>query len=141
MCRSPIDLVPLHAGRKFVIVVGCSAMMVFQLLFGLSPSFEVAVLCRVLLGLFNGLVGTAKTVASELCPHHRTDMQGKSMGIASAGVSIATLLGPSVSASACGYPLWLSPVAARSTRRPRMFASARHLASPPFVRARRSGAG
>ena len=83
-------------GRKPVIIIGCLAMIVFQIMFGLAQSFEVALASRILLGIFNGLVATSKTVASELVPRHRREWQAKSMSWVSAGVSVATLVGPSV---------------------------------------------
>ena len=84
-------------GRKPVLIVGCAAMIVGQLVFGLARSFPLAVASRVLLGVFNGLVGAAKTVASELVPSEATGQQQRAMSIISAGVSLASLLGP-----ACG---------------------------------------
>lgn len=83
-------------GRKKVIVVGCLAMIVFQLMFGLSQTFETALASRILLGIFNGLVATAKTIASEIVPTHRRDWQALSMSTLSAGVSVASLMGPAL---------------------------------------------
>ena len=83
-------------GRKPVIAIGCTAMIVFQIMFGLAKTFEVALASRILLGVFNGLVATSKTVASEIVPRDRRDWQAKSMSWVSAGVSLATLIGPTV---------------------------------------------
>ncbi len=37
-----------------------------QLMFGFSTTFELAIASRLMIGAFNGVVGTAKTVATEL---------------------------------------------------------------------------
>jgi MFS family permease len=83
-------------GRKLVMMIGCFAMIVFQIMFGLAQTFEVALASRILLGIFNGLVGTSKTVASEIVNRDRRDHQALSMSILSAGVSVASLLGPAI---------------------------------------------
>ena len=83
-------------GRRPVLIVCCVTMGVFQLMFGLSRTFGTALVSRTLLGLFNGLVGTAKTVASELVPAERADLQAKSASYMMLGVSLAFLLGPAV---------------------------------------------
>ena len=59
----------------------------FQIMFG-PAAFEVALASRILLGIFNGLVVTSKTVASEIVPRDRRDWQAKkSMSRVSAGVA------------------------------------------------------
>ena len=80
-------------GRKFVIIWGCCAMVVFQVWFGLSRTFEQMLISRMLLGLNNGLVANSKTMASELVGASSHE-QARSMGIMSAFISMASLLGP-----------------------------------------------
>ena len=83
-------------GRKPVLLIGCASMIIGQLMFGLSRSFAVALLARLLMGAFNGVVGTGKTVASELSPPHAAGQQQRAMSLLSAGVSLASLIGPGV---------------------------------------------
>ena len=91
-----------RVGRKPVLV-GCLLFLAaFQLLFGLAPSFAVAVLARFLLGVSNGIVGAAKTVAAELVPADSRLAQGRSMGIVSAGISLGCLLGPAMGGALVG---------------------------------------
>ena len=83
-------------GRKPVLLIGCASMILGQLMFGLSRSFAVALLARLLMGVFNGVVGTGKTVASELSPPHAAGQQQRAMSLLSAGVSLASLIGPGI---------------------------------------------
>ena len=80
-------------GRKPVLVIGISAMAAFQLMFGLSTSFEMALAARLLLGAFNGIVGTAKTAAAELV---HSSQQAKAMSFLSGWSVIGQIIGPSV---------------------------------------------
>ncbi|CAI0466197.1 unnamed protein product, partial [Linum tenue] len=53
-------------GRKRVLLLGTSTMVVANILFGLSMNFWMAVSMRALLGCLNGLIGTTKAYASEI---------------------------------------------------------------------------
>lgn len=53
-------------GRKFVVISSLVMSLVFSILFGISPTFSCALLWRFFLGLGNGLVGTSKTILSEV---------------------------------------------------------------------------
>ena len=53
-------------GRKFVIQATLILSAVFSVLFGLAPTFEWALLFRFMLGLSNGMVGSVKTILSEI---------------------------------------------------------------------------
>ena len=55
-------------GRKPVIQVGLLSCAVFQLLFGLAPSFAWAVAARLAMGLFNGIIAVAKAAIPEVVP-------------------------------------------------------------------------
>ena len=84
-------------GRKPVLIFCLLCQVLGQLLFGLAPSFGVAVLARLLLGLTNGIVGTAKTVIGELVPESGgAAMQSRAMSALSSGVNIGVLLGPGI---------------------------------------------
>ena len=83
-------------GRRPVLIVGCVAMGIAQFIFGLATSFEMAVACRFLLGAFNGVVGTAKTVCSELVPADDPALQSKAMSYIMVGASFGTLVGPAI---------------------------------------------
>ena len=83
-------------GRKFVLIAGCAGMMVFSLAFGLARTFEGAVLCRFAMGFFNGVVGTGKTVMSELVPADRKDLQALAMSTLMGAVSFGGIIGPAV---------------------------------------------
>mmetsp|Transcript_29218 Transcript_29218/g.46968 ORF Transcript_29218/g.46968 Transcript_29218/m.46968 type:complete len:149 (-) Transcript_29218:1144-1590(-) len=62
-----------RVGRKPVLILGCGTMFLFQVMLGFAPTFEIAVLSRLLTGLFSGVVGTSKTIASELVSHSPED--------------------------------------------------------------------
>ena len=53
-------------GRKFVLVTSLLLSAVLSILFGMAQTFYTAMIWRFLLGMSNGLVGTVKTVVSEL---------------------------------------------------------------------------
>lgn len=52
-------------GRVFVIKMSLLLSAVFSILFGLAPTFPMALILRFLLGLSNGLIGPVKTLVSE----------------------------------------------------------------------------
>lgn len=54
-------------GRKPVICICTIAAGTCSLLFGLSPNFATAVASRFFLGFFNPILGTSRTLASEIC--------------------------------------------------------------------------
>jgi MFS family permease len=59
-------------GRKPVMYIGCSSIIIFSILFGFSVNFWMALLTRFLLGLFNPVISVARTVVSEVCaPKHQ----------------------------------------------------------------------
>mmetsp|Transcript_49163 Transcript_49163/g.74765 ORF Transcript_49163/g.74765 Transcript_49163/m.74765 type:complete len:628 (+) Transcript_49163:155-2038(+) len=67
-------------GRKFVLITSLALSMLFSILFGLSPTFGFALLWRFLLGMSNGIAGTAKTVVSEIARGNES-AETKSMGL------------------------------------------------------------
>lgn len=53
-------------GRVFVIKSSLLLSALFSILFGLAPTFSLALLARFCLGMCNGLIGPVKTIISEL---------------------------------------------------------------------------
>jgi MFS family permease len=53
-------------GRKFVLFASLGLSCIFSLLFGMAPTFGLALVWRFILGLGNGIMGTAKTTISEI---------------------------------------------------------------------------
>ncbi|KAG7350580.1 major facilitator superfamily transporter [Nitzschia inconspicua] len=66
-------------GRTLVLIASLSLSAVFSLLFGMSQSFTAAMIYRFLLGVNNGLVGTVKTLVSEVAPSETVET--KIMGL------------------------------------------------------------
>jgi MFS family permease len=64
-------------GRTSVLYASLGLSCFFSILFGLSPSFPAALAFRFCLGLVNGIIGTIKTVVSELADgNERLEAQG-----------------------------------------------------------------
>ncbi|KAI3784476.1 hypothetical protein L1987_43575 [Smallanthus sonchifolius] len=55
-------------GRKPVILLGTSTVVIFNTLFGFSVNYWMAISARFFLGFLNGLLGTAKAYACEIFP-------------------------------------------------------------------------
>ncbi|CAN0839737.1 Protein ZINC INDUCED FACILITATOR-LIKE 1 [Linum grandiflorum] len=86
-------LVADRYGRKPVILLGVSAMVIFNILFGLSVNFWMAISMRFLLGGLNGLIGTIKAYASEL---FREDQQALGLSTVSTAWGIGLIIGPAL---------------------------------------------
>jgi MFS family permease len=67
-------------GRKFVLVSSLGLSCLFSLLFGIAPTFRLAILSRFLLGMANGIMGTAKTIVSETA-HGNERLETRGMGL------------------------------------------------------------
>ena len=66
-------------GRKFAIQATLLLSAIFSILFGLAPSFKYALFFRFMLGLSNGMIGSVKTIVSEI---NKTDEEEtKSMAL------------------------------------------------------------
>ena len=93
-------------GRRFVLLSSLTLSAVFSLLFGMSQSFAVAMSTRFILGLTNGLVGTVKTVVSELAPSEEIEakMMGMVVGMRSWGFLISPAIGGWLSEPIRQYP-------------------------------------
>ncbi|CAN0880463.1 Protein ZINC INDUCED FACILITATOR-LIKE 1 [Linum grandiflorum] len=80
-------------GRKPVILIGTSAMVILNILFGLSVNFWMAIVMRSLLGCMNGLIGTTKAYASEI---FREDRQALGLTTVSTAWGIGLVIGPAL---------------------------------------------
>ena len=56
----PLGVLSDSLGRRPVIELGLWSCVVFQLGFGLAPTFELALLMRFLMGMCNGIIGVSK---------------------------------------------------------------------------------
>ncbi|CAN1143715.1 Protein ZINC INDUCED FACILITATOR-LIKE 1 [Linum perenne] len=80
-------------GRKPLILLGTSAMVILNILFGLSRSFWMAIIMRSLLGCVNGLIGITKAYASEI---FREDQQALGLSTVSTAWGIGLVIGPAL---------------------------------------------
>ncbi|KAK6928934.1 Major facilitator superfamily [Dillenia turbinata] len=80
-------------GRKPIIIIGTSTVVIFNTLFGLSSSFWMALLTRFLLGSLNGLLGPIKAYASEV---FRKEHQALGLSTISTAWGIGLIIGPAM---------------------------------------------
>ena len=80
-------------GRRPVIELGLWSCVVFQLGFGLAPSFEAALLMRFLMGMCNGIIGVSKAWLPDLVPPERQPM---AMSLVSGMWGIGQVAGPAL---------------------------------------------
>jgi len=85
-----------RVGRKPVILCSLALSAAFSLGFGTAESFEAALVIRFLLGLSNGLIGTVKTLVSELANGDEV-LETKSMGLVIGMWGWGFLFSPAVS--------------------------------------------
>ncbi|KAG5549447.1 hypothetical protein RHGRI_014705 [Rhododendron griersonianum] len=78
-------------GRKPVIIIGTSAVVIFNTLFGLSVNYWMAISTRFLLGSLNGLLGPA--YASEI---FREEYQALGISAVSTSWGIGLIIGPAL---------------------------------------------
>ena len=81
-------------GRLPVIYMGLFALIFFQLCFGFSTSFAMALTSRFCMGAFNGIIAVAKTMIAELVPPDKAP--GAMSGIAGTwgiGMILGTAMG------------------------------------------------
>ena len=71
-------------GRKFVLFASLGLSCLFSLLFGMAPTFGTALVWRFMLGLGNGIIGTAKTTTSEIA-YGNQKLETRGMGIGKCG--------------------------------------------------------
>ncbi|KAK3002268.1 hypothetical protein RJ639_022562 [Escallonia herrerae] len=86
-------LVADRYGRKPVIILGTSAVVIFNTLFGLSTNFWMAICTRFLLGSLNGLLGPIKAYASEVFSEN---YQALGLSTVSTSWGIGLIIGPAL---------------------------------------------
>ncbi|CAN6805903.1 unnamed protein product [Brassica oleracea] len=80
-------------GRKPVILIGTTSVVIFNTLFGLSVNFWMAIVTRFCLGSFNGLLGPIKAYAIEI---FRDEYQGLALSAVSTAWGIGLIIGPAM---------------------------------------------
>ncbi|KAF8034932.1 hypothetical protein BT93_C1071 [Corymbia citriodora subsp. variegata] len=80
-------------GRKPVIIMGTTAVVIFNTLFGLSVNFWMAIAMRFLLGSLNGLLGPIKAYATEI---FREEYQALGVSTVSTAWGIGLIIGPAL---------------------------------------------
>jgi MFS family permease len=80
-------------GRKPVMIIGVSSVVVFNTLFGMSINLWMAISMRFLLGNFNGLLGTVKAYASEIC---RDEHQALCLSVVNTTWGVGLIIGPAI---------------------------------------------
>ncbi|KAI9157062.1 hypothetical protein LWI28_016323 [Acer negundo] len=80
-------------GRKPVIIIGTSAVVIFNTLFGLSVNFWMAIITRFLLGSLNGLLGPIKAYSCEV---FRDEYQALGLSTVSTAWGIGLIIGPAM---------------------------------------------
>ncbi|KAI4383717.1 hypothetical protein MLD38_009523 [Melastoma candidum] len=80
-------------GRKPVILIGTFTVVVFNILFGLSTNFWMALSMRFLLGCFGCLLGSIRAYATEVC---RDEHRALSLSVASTSRGIGLIIGPAI---------------------------------------------
>ncbi|XP_028803348.1 protein ZINC INDUCED FACILITATOR-LIKE 1 isoform X2 [Neltuma alba] len=80
-------------GRKYTILIGTVAVIVFNTLFGLCTSFWMAVITRFLLGGLNGSLGTIMAYCTEILPE---EYQATGLATYSSAWGIALVIGPAL---------------------------------------------
>ncbi|ONK78524.1 uncharacterized protein A4U43_C02F19720 [Asparagus officinalis] len=80
-------------GRKPVMIIGITSMIIFNTLFGLSVNYWMAIATRFLLGALNGIFGPIKAYASEVC---RPEHQSIALSLVSTAWGIGLIIGPAV---------------------------------------------
>ncbi|MFS7969943.1 putative major facilitator superfamily, MFS transporter superfamily [Helianthus anomalus] len=80
-------------GRKPVILIGTSTVVIFNTLFGFSVNYWMAIVTRFLLGFLNGLLGPIKAYACEL---FREEHQAIGLSSVSSSWGIGLVIGPAL---------------------------------------------
>jgi MFS family permease len=80
-------------GRKPIMFIGVSSVIVFNTLFGMSTNFWMAISMRFLLGSFNGLLGPVKAYAAEIC---RDEHQALGLSVVGTMWGIGLIIGPAL---------------------------------------------
>eukprot|EP00752_Nemacystus_decipiens_P005353 g4854.t1 len=92
-------------GRKPVVLIGLSAIVVCSVAFGLSTSFTMAIASRFVLGLLNGIMPAVRAMTREVCgPEHVVMGMNYIGGSRGVGLVIGTAVGGLLAQPAILYP-------------------------------------
>ncbi|XP_076917661.1 protein ZINC INDUCED FACILITATOR-LIKE 1-like [Bidens hawaiensis] len=80
-------------GRKPIILVSTSSVVIFNTLFGISVNYWMAIVTRFLLGILSGLLGTIKAYACEIFPEEH---QALGLSAVSTSWGIGLIIGPAL---------------------------------------------
>ncbi|KAK4378129.1 hypothetical protein RND71_004425 [Anisodus tanguticus] len=80
-------------GRKPVVVIGTITVVIFNVLFGLSTNFWMAIITRFLIGSLCGIIGTMRAYASEIC---RKEYHALGISAVSTSWGIGLVIGPAI---------------------------------------------
>lgn len=80
-------------GRKPVLFIGLMSVIFTSVAFGFSVNLAMALFTRFLLGLFNPIIGVAKTLVSEVCTREH---EGAGMGAVTGSWGLGLVVGPAI---------------------------------------------
>ncbi|XP_021982633.1 protein ZINC INDUCED FACILITATOR-LIKE 1 isoform X3 [Helianthus annuus] len=80
-------------GRKPIIILGTSTVVIFNTIFGFSFNYWMAIITRFLLGFLNGILGTIKAYACEIFPQ---EYQALGLSATSTSWGIGLIIGPAL---------------------------------------------
>lgn len=80
-------------GRKPVLVIGILSVIIFNTIFGLTMTYWMAIVTRLFLGFFNGILITVKAYAAESC---RPEHQALALSNVSTAWAIGLIIGPAI---------------------------------------------
>ncbi|KAG0575900.1 hypothetical protein KC19_5G038800 [Ceratodon purpureus] len=97
-------------GRVPVMCIGVISVIVFHTMFGVSTTFWMALISRFLLGSFNGMLGTVKAYAAEVCSERHQAISVSIVGtVWGLGLIIGPAMGGYFSQPAIKYPNLFPP--------------------------------
>jgi MFS family permease len=97
-------------GRKPIMCIGVISVIIFHTMFGVSTTFWMALISRFLLGTFNGMSGTVKAYASEICSEKHQAISVSIVGtVWGLGLIIGPAMGGYFSQPAIKYPNLFPP--------------------------------
>ncbi|XP_043688441.1 probable peptide/nitrate transporter At3g43790 isoform X2 [Telopea speciosissima] len=80
-------------GRKPIIMIGTFSVLIFNMLFGLSTNYSMALSTRFILGGFNCVLGSIRAYAAEIC---RDEYRALGQSVVSTSTSIGVIMGPAI---------------------------------------------
>ena len=86
---------------KFVIRLGLLSCLLFQIGFGIAPTYVLALTSRLLMGFFNGILGAARAMLPTLFPPAE---QAAAMSLVTAMWNLGQIVGTAVGGLLAGYP-------------------------------------